>query len=193
MAKRAVFLDRDGVLIHDTDLLVDPEQVRFFDGAVRAVRDLHENGFLVVVVSNQSVIARGLVTHEQVGYINDLISEAISPEGGPVVPFYVCPHHPNATIDFYRVDCSCRKPRPGMLLEAAEQHDINLGASYIVGDRPSDIAAGSQAGCRTILVRTGEENSLLIESAGWPSARPIPNLVCNGIEEAAQLILKDAG
>jgi len=118
--KPAIFLDRDGVLIEDTDLLTSPEGIRILEGVPAALERLRASGFQLIVVSNQAVVARGFATKPEVESINRRIGELIVEAGGPGLDgFYFCPHHPKATLPAYRKVCDCRKPEPGMLLRAA--------------------------------------------------------------------------
>lgn len=139
----AVFLDRDGVLLDD--------ELHVMPGVRDALQRLHSAAFALVVVTNQTIISRGVATEEEVDEAHWRLREQL-PE---IDAFYVCPHHPNADVDRYRIECDCRKPRPGLLLRAAEELELDLARSWMVGDRISDIAAGARAGCRTVLVRTG--------------------------------------
>lgn len=192
--QRAVFLDRDGVLIRDADLLVLPEQVELSAGAPQAVGRLRASGFKVVVISNQTVIARGLASEEDVESVHNMIQKSLSSSGGGLIDrFYFCPHHPQATLPEYRIECQCRKPGPGMLLRAAGELDLDLEASYMVGDRPSDIIAGQSAGCRTILVQTGMHVAPPIYSPYAASMQVEPDYVCAGLDEAVDIILGPAG
>ncbi len=186
----AVFLDRDGVLIEDVDLLVSPAQVRLINGAAEAVKVLRGSGRLVVVVSNQTVVARGLVTEEDVQAVHDHIQRLLLTEGGETVDaFYFCPHHPNATLPQYRVACDCRKPRPGLLLQAAAERGIDLSRSWMIGDRITDIIAGRNAGCRAILVHSGRHLNVPIESPDPIDVVTRPDLVCRDMLEAAPMIV----
>ena len=154
----AVFLDRDGVLIEDVHLLARPEQVRLVPAAAAAVRALREGGFLVVVASNQSVVARGLASEADVARVHERVQELLRSAGGElatVSAFRFCPHHPHADVAAYRTECACRKPRPGMIIDACRELAIDAHSSYLVGDRLSDIAAGRAAGLTTILVESG--------------------------------------
>lgn len=191
MSERAVFLDRDGVLIADVHLLVGDEQIRLLPGTAQAVGDLKNAGFKVVVVSNQTVISRGLASESQVDVVNACIDQQIR----AVVSLgfdgiYYCPHHPHATLPKYRVTCECRKPRAGMLLQAARELDIDLTASYMVGDRISDIIAGRRAGCRVAQVRSwaSDERSIVFSE---PVDVPIePDFVGPDLPTVAAWILE---
>jgi len=188
---RAVLLDRDGVLVEDAHLLTRPEQIVVLPGVPQALRALDEAGFKLIVVSNQTVVARGLASEAEVRAVNSHLETLLQRAGAPrLAGFYVCPHHPNATLPQYRADCQCRKPRPGLFLQAAREHDIVLPRSFAVGDRITDIIAGAKAGCRTVLVRTGRHADAPIESpeAVDPSARP--DHVCATLAAAAGWIVQ---
>ena len=185
MSRRAVFLDRDGVLIRDVNLLTRTDQIEVYDCVPAALHRLKDAGWVLIVASNQTVVARGLATEQQVEALNFHLQSLLNHSFDG---WYFCPHHPNATLPTYRQDCECRKPRPGMLLQAARDLDIDLLASYMVGDRPSDIQAGFQAGCRTILLNTGKELAPTIESSIRITARP--DYVCPDLAAAADIILE---
>ncbi|MBT8496450.1 MAG: HAD family hydrolase [Deltaproteobacteria bacterium] len=159
----ALFLDRDGVLIEDIHLMTEVSAVRILPGVPEAVARAQALGLPVIGVSNQSVVARGMCTEEQVAAVNRHIeAEMIAAGCQPILAFYFCPHHPEATVAAYRQVCDCRKPNPGMLLRAASEHGIDLGASFMVGDRPTDVLAGYRAGCTTIAVDTGVQDVPLL-------------------------------
>lgn len=151
----AIFLDRDGVVIEDAHYLASPGQVRLIPGSADAIAALNRAGWPVVVVTNQSGVARGLFTAAMVEAVHDHLSEQLSGYGATVEAYYYCPHLPTAEVVAYRTDCECRKPRPGMLRRAAADLNLDLDRSWMVGDRASDLEAGAAAGARTILVRTG--------------------------------------
>jgi len=164
--RRAVFLDRDGVLIEDVHLLTRPEQVVIPLGVPAALRALSEAGFKLVVVSNQPVVARGLTSEPDVRAVHVHMESLLKGAGAPPLDrIYFCPHHPNATLPAYRVDCDCRKPKPGLFRRAAAELNLDLGASFAVGDRITDIIAGARAGCRTVLVQTGKHREKPIETS----------------------------
>ena len=154
--KQAVFLDRDGVLNQDPPHYAHRiDQLALIPHSDDAVKLLNEHGFLVIVISNQSGIARGFYTDREVVIFNQALFEKIQIKGGHIDANYYCPHHPDAKIKEYNINCSCRKPQPGMLLQAAKEHTIDLQNSYVIGDKLSDIEAGEKAGCHTIMVLTG--------------------------------------
>lgn len=190
---RAVFLDRDGVLIEDVDLLADPALVRPLPGVAPALRRLKNAGFLLIVLSNQAVVARGLATEDDVAAVNDEIQRQLILQGSPAFDaFYFCPHHPQATLEKYRVDCQCRKPRPGMFLRAAEKFHLDLPASFMVGDRLTDIAAGANAGCRTALVQTGRHLAPAIVTREPLDPDLKPDWTGPDLADAADWILENA-
>ena len=150
---KAIFLDRDGVINEDIDNLYKIENIKIISGVSEALRILKENDFKLIVISNQPVIARGLATEEEVEKINEEINLQIKKEVGiGIDKFYFCPHHPNANLEKYRILCNCRKPSPGLILQAAKEFDIDLSKSWMIGDRTSDVATGKNAGCKTILI-----------------------------------------
>ncbi len=188
--RRAVFLDRDGVLNEDVHLITTVEQLRVLDGVPRALRELKEAGFQLVVISNQPVVARGLVNVVGVARLNQALGDMIRESGGPGLDgFYFCPHHPTADVEAFRMECDCRKPRPGLIERACADHGLDASQSYMVGDRITDIAAGRHAGCRTILVTTGRENDAPIEGASDADLAVRPDHLCPGLPEAARWIM----
>ena len=152
---RAVFLDRDGTINVEKDYLHCIEDFEFIPGVPEAISALNKAGFLVVVVTNQSGVARGYYDLEAVHTLHAHIAQRLAPAGAVIDAWYVCPHHPENGIGEYLCDCFCRKPLPGMLLEAAERYAIDLSASYMVGDKLADVNAALAAGCTPLLVRTG--------------------------------------
>lgn len=186
----AVFLDRDGVLIEDVPLLTDWRDIKVIAGVPLALRRLSAHGFKLIVVTNQAIVARGLLQESDVCAMNRHIAQILVKEGAPAIDgFYFCPHHPNATLPLYRVNCFCRKPEPGLLWKAARDHDINLETSFAVGDRQTDIVAGAKAGCRTVLVRTGAHRAPLIETAAPVDLHIKPDYVCFDLGKAAEWIM----
>lgn len=148
--RRAVFLDRDGVLIRDVVHLTDASQIEILPGAPAGVRRLHRAGWMIVVVTNQSVVARGMVSEDELRRIHDALESRLLVRGAALDAIYYCPHHPEGAIDAYRVVCDCRKPAPGLLLRAASDLGIDLRASVMIGDAATDVEAGRRAGCRTV-------------------------------------------
>lgn len=188
--KAAVFLDRDGVLVQDVDLLIRREDMRLLAGVPEALGLLKRAGYSLNVVSNQTVVARGMASEAEVSALNEHLQQMIEQAGGPRLDgWYFCPHHSKATVPAYRINCQCRKPQPGMLLRAARELDLNLSASFMVGDRITDIIAGSAAGCNTILVQTGKHLERPIETAEPLDMSILPDYVCADLSAAVQWIL----
>ena len=147
---RALFVDRDGTLVEEENYLDDPARARLTPGAAAGLRAVRAAGFLVLVVSNQAGVARGFYGEDTVRAIDRRLEEMLEAEGARVDRYYFCPHHPEFTGP-----CRCRKPEPGMLVDAARDFDLDLAACWVVGDRLTDVEAGSRAGVPGILVRTG--------------------------------------
>ncbi len=154
---KAVFLDRDGVVIKDTHHLHSIKDVELLPKAAEAIRKLNEKDYKAIIITNQPVVARGLCTEEEAIEINNYIKELLLKENARIDAVYYCPHHPTAGDNpKYTKVCECRKPKPGMILQAARDFKINnLEECFIVGDTTGDIKAGKAAGCKTILVKTG--------------------------------------
>ena len=152
----ALFLDRDGVLIEEVEYLAKLELVKLIPGAAAVVRRANDAGWRVVIVSNQSGVARGLFPESFLAEVHrEIARQLLEKTGATVDASYYCPHHPSEGQGVYRIACDCRKPKPGMLLRAAQELGIDLAESWMIGDRRTDLEAGAAAGCRTILVRTG--------------------------------------
>lgn len=168
MKNKAFFLDRDGVINVEADYLHEPEQVELIPGTAAALRRLHAGGYLAVVTTNQSGVARGMFDLAAVHAVHDRIQELLADDGEQLDAFYICCHHPQ-----YTGSCDCRKPAPGLILRAAAELDIDPASSYMVGDRLSDLEAGRRAGCRaSYLVKTGygAAEAERAAAAGFPVA-----------------------
>lgn len=187
--KRAVLLDRDGVLVPDHGLLTEPAGLHLLPGVAGALSQLSAAGWRLAVVTNQPVVARGLIDEAGLAAIHRRLADLITAAGGPRLDgIFACPHHPEAAVAAYRQACACRKPRPGLLLAAARALDLDLAASWMVGDRPSDIAAGRAAGCRTIQVETGKHNATPIRGDGYQAGTE-PEHRCADLAAAVGIIL----
>ena len=181
--RRAVFLDRDGTINVEKDYLHKIEDFEFIPGVPAAIKRLKAAGFLVIVVSNQSGVARGYFDEQAVNRLHRHIQAELAGYGTSIDAFYFCPHHPEQGVGAYKVACDCRKGAPGMLLRAAADHDIDLQQSFMIGDKLADIEAGAGAGCRNILVMTGY---------GAQAAAQAENAVletCPDLAGAARMIL----
>ena len=162
----AVFLDRDGVVNYEVNLLSKPEQVQLIPGAAEAIRYINASGFLAIIVTNQPVIARNLCDLTDLKYIHDWLETLLGRQHAYLNAFYFCPHHPDAGYPEerkeYKIVCNCRKPAPGMLLQAAADWNIDMAHSYMIGDSQRDIQAGERAGCsQSFLIPTNTPDTLL--------------------------------
>ncbi|UCF10258.1 MAG: HAD-IIIA family hydrolase [Candidatus Bipolaricaulota bacterium] len=184
MARRAVFLDRDGVINNHGDYINHPDDMLLIDGSAAAIRRLNEAGLPVVVITNQGGIAMGFITEEDLKRIHRRMDDLLAAEDAHVDAIYYCPFHPKGTVPAYRKVSPLRKPGMGMIELARDEHDIDLAASYFVGDMTGDILAGQRAGCRTVLVATGFGGS-----DGEHEAEP--DLRADDLPEAVGLILKE--
>lgn len=181
MRRKAVFLDRDGVINEDSGWIRRSEDLVVFPFAARAIRQLNERGWLIIVVSNQSAVARELCTHDEIERIHQELQNQVAREGARIDAFYYCPHHP----DFGTVrDCDCRKPKTGMIDRAVERFGIDRDPSYLIGDKTSDLLAGKRAGLKTILVRTGE-------GGRDQACDAIPDVTVADLAEAVKWILAE--
>jgi len=180
--KRAVFLDRDGTINVEKEYLHRPEEFEFIPGVPEAIRLLRTAGFRVIVVTNQSGVARGYYDEQAVEALHRHLDGELARYDTGVDAYYFCPHHPVEGVGEYRTACDCRKPLPGMLIQAARDFGLDLGRSYIVGDKLADVEAGLAAGCGTVLVRTGY---------GERAAGKVPEgvTVCDDLLAAAEAIV----
>lgn len=185
MSNNAVFLDRDGTLNEDPGYISDPEKVVLFPDTGRALAKLKQYGFLLIVISNQSGIARGMMTSKDVDAVNEKLNTLLSEYKVRIDAFYYCPAHP----DYSAVeDCDCRKPSPKLVIEAAKEFNVDLQKSYFIGDSVSDIKCGKNAGLKTILVRTGkgEESFSILQKEN-----NFPTFVADNLINACNFILGD--
>jgi D-glycero-D-manno-heptose 1,7-bisphosphate phosphatase len=181
MAQPAVFLDKDGTLIKDVPYNIDPAQIELVDGSTHSLKRLRAAGYRLVVVTNQSGVARGLFPETAMQGVRAQIETLL---GLQLDGFYYCPHHPRGTLPAYAIECECRKPNPGMLLTAARDLDLDLAASWMVGDILNDVEAGHRAGCRAILIDNGNETEWI------PGPHRQPDYTVGGLSEAADRILE---
>lgn len=153
--RRAVFLDRDGTLNEEVHYLSQPEQLNLLPTAAETIAMLNQREIAVVVITNQAGIARGIFTEQHLQIIHDRLTQMLAAFNAKLDGIYYCPHHPTAGIGEYLTVCHCRKPMPGMLIQAAQELNLDLSQSLMIGDRDIDLQAGANAGCKTALVRTG--------------------------------------
>ena len=185
MPNLAVFLDRDGTLNEDPGYISDPEKVVLYSDTGDALSLLKKYGFLLIVISNQSGISRGLMTSKDVDAVNDKINYLLSEFKVKIDAFYYCPAHP----DFSTVEeCDCRKPSPKLLFEAAKEFNVDLQKSYFIGDTLADVQCGKNAEIKTILVRTGkgEETISILQKEN-----NFPTFVAENLLNACKFILSD--
>ena len=180
----AAFLDRDGVLVEDVDFVAHPRQLRVLPGVPQALIRLRAAGYRLIVVTNQPVVARGWASEDDVAAIHRVLAAHLRQAGAMIDGWYFCPHHPEATDRRYRLDCDCRKPLPGLLRRAATDHQLSLGASVMIGDRLTDVAAGAAAGCRTVWVQTGRHLDPLIRTRHALPANLAADQVCADLPAA---------
>lgn len=161
--QKAIFLDRDGTINKYVGFLRNEDELELLPGACDAIREINDSGYLAIVVTNQPVIARGEVTIEQLALIHAKLETLLGEGGAYVDGIYYCPHHPDkgfeGEVPELKIDCECRKPKPGLLIKASNDFNIDLASSWMVGDSESDVKAGLAAGCRTVLLN--EKTSLL--------------------------------
>lgn len=181
--RKAVFIDKDGTLISNVPYNADPDKIVLEDGAIEGLRLLQTKGYALIVVSNQAGIAHGYFREEDMQPVIARVRELLLEGGITLDGFYFCPHHPAGKVTQYAVSCECRKPLPGMILQAAEQMDIFLPESWMIGDILNDVEAGNRAGCQSVLLNNGNETVWEMNDYNKPEYIAIDLL------EAAQLIV----
>lgn len=187
--KKAVFLDRDGVInalvpnpsTGDWEAPLAANQVRLLNGVSQAIRALTDAGYLLFVVSNQPNYAKNKASLEEIQKIHEKIEQKLAKAGARINAFFYCYHHPSGTKPGYSAQCDCRKPSPFFLLQAAKKHNLDLASSWMIGDRNSDIECGLAAGVRTILLRSLQD--------GGKRGPAIPGAYANNLPEAVSLII----
>jgi D-glycero-D-manno-heptose 1,7-bisphosphate phosphatase len=184
--KRAVFLDRDGTVIEEVGYLNRLDRVAFFPWSVDAIRVLNDAGLLVVVVTNQAGVARGYFDEALVCETHALIDRRLAAGRARVDAYYYCPHHPDGVVESLRLACECRKPRPGMMRQAARDLDIDIPGSFVVGDRWLDVEMGRAAGATAVLVRTGYGQN----EERRPEGQAAADYVADNLMDAASWILR---
>jgi len=186
----AIFLDRDGTINEEVGYLDSLDKLVIFPSAFEAIRLINQSGRKVIVVTNQAGVARGLFGEDLVETIHAALREALRRRGAFIDAFYYCPHHPTEGLPPYRQSCDCRKPAPGLFLRASREWNLDLSASWMIGDRYNDMEAAHRAGARGILVKTGYGADAL-SGEGPDTATPAgkPDLVADDILQAVHLIL----
>jgi len=181
---KAIFVDKDGTLIVDIPYNTDPSLIQFQEGALKSLKILQDRGYLIIIVSNQSGLSKGYFKEEDLECVKNAIEQRLLNANVKLSGFYFCPHHPEGTILRYAQRCDCRKPLPGMLLKAAQDFDIDLTRSWMIGNTVTDIEAGKRAGCFTILINN--QGNLKISDRS-----KAPTLVAQSIGDIGSFILKD--
>ncbi len=182
--QKAVFLDKDGTLIYDIPYNADPARIMLQQSVAAGLRRLQSHGYLLIIISNQSGVAHGYFTIAALKAVKEKIEELLAEQGIILNGFYYCPHHPEGKIKAYAVQCDCRKPLPGLFLGAAKELNIDLSASWMIGDILHDVEAGNRAGCQTILIDNGNETE-------WQSGPyRTPAYMAASINAAADFILQ---
>jgi D-glycero-D-manno-heptose 1,7-bisphosphate phosphatase len=184
MSDKAVFLDRDDTLIEDPGYISNPKQVKLLNGVAEALIELKALGYKLVVVTNQSAVARGIVTEKVLGEIHNRLKQLLAEKNAFLDGIYYCPFHPDGTVGKYRKESNLRKPNPGMLLKAAKEMDIDLEQSWCVGNGIRDIEAGLRAGCKTILIDLPSRQQQL------KPGQPRPNHKAVNMKEVVNIIKK---
>jgi len=189
MAERAVFLDRDNTIIDNDGYLGDSSKVKLLTGAATALSAIRALGYRLIVVSNQSGVARGMFDESAVEAVNQEMCRQLREQAGAHIDAsYYCPYHPEAPIAEYKLDHDWRKPKPGMLKQAAADFGLDLSQSWMIGDQPRDIAAGAAAGCRTILLRDPDHKSA---DSDPPSLEVSPNFIVKTLADAARIVARE--
>ncbi|MCP3982634.1 MAG: D-glycero-beta-D-manno-heptose 1,7-bisphosphate 7-phosphatase [bacterium] len=190
MGRRAILLDRDGTLNEEVGYVDHVERLTLIERSADAVRAANEAGWQTVAITNQSGVARGMLDESRLAEVHDRLRHLLAESGARLDGIYYCPHHPDEGAPPYRDDCDCRKPKAGMLLRARDEMGIDLSASYMVGDRAFDMAAGAAAGATPVLVLTGVGRRTLEDGSIPEHARPAH--VAENLWEATRWILQHA-
>lgn len=182
MKSKAIFIDKDGTLVKDIPYNVDPTRIFFEEGVKEALSILSAEGFKLIMISNQSGVARGYFQEYDLEPVKEKIQEELLEVQVQFDAFYFCPHHPCGIVDKYTLECECRKPLPGMILQAAKDFNIDLFQSWMIGDILHDVEAGNRADCRTILINNGNETE-------WKSGPfRVPSFIAQNFLDAAHII-----
>ncbi len=185
--QKAVFLDRDGTIIKHVDLMHSVNELRLLPGVARAINQMNKLGFLVIVTTNQPVVARGLIEPKEVDEIHGVLIRRLSGKGAKIDGIYYCPHHPDANLPKYRLRCRCRKPEPGMILKGLKDLKINPKKSFMIGDALIDVVSGKKAGLKTILVKTGPGHARL--DVKYKNIKP--DFTVKNLEQAVKIIINN--
>jgi len=184
MSDKAIFLDRDDTLIEDPGYINNPRQVKLIRGVARCLAEFRNMGYKLIVVSNQSGIARGFVTEKALGQIHERLEKLLSEKSVSLDRIYYCPYHPDGVIEKFRRESEDRKPNPGMILTAAKEMDIDLSESWMLGNSGRDIEAGQRAGCMTIMIDNFKRTKK------YDKIEAIPDYQAVNMKEAVNIIKK---
>lgn len=184
----AVFIDRDGTISEEVGYVNHPSRYRVFPYAAEAIRLLNEAGYLAVLVTNQAGVARGYFAESMITEVHNLLTQELASAGARLDAIYYCPHHPTVGAESYRLDCDCRKPKPGLILRAAKDLNVDLNESWMLGDRYSDVQLAHNAGVRAGFVLSGYgRGEYEFQSDAW---REQPDLIAEDLLHAVREILR---
>jgi D-glycero-D-manno-heptose 1,7-bisphosphate phosphatase len=185
----AVFMDRDGTMTVEGGYINHPSRLKLITGTAEAVKMLNDNGIYAVVTTNQAGVARGYFTEDLIHVVHNRMRELLARKGAQLDAVYYCPHHPREGGPGYRLDCNCRKPRPGMIEQACKELPIDLSRSYMVGDKISDSEFGHALGVKTVMVMTGYgRGEYEYQRQDWKDQ---PDYIAKDLRAAVQWILSD--
>ncbi|MBT1703818.1 D-glycero-alpha-D-manno-heptose-1,7-bisphosphate 7-phosphatase [Chryseosolibacter indicus] len=182
--RKAIFLDKDGTLIKDVSYNVDPSLIVLEENCTEGLKLLQDEGYLLVIISNQSGVAHGYFSENKLEGVRLRLDELLGEHGVKLDAMYYCPHHPKGSVSPYAINCDCRKPMPGMIIKASKDFNIDLSASWMIGDILNDVEAGNRAGCRTILIDNGNETEWIKDEYREPTYK------ASSINEAASFIFQ---
>lgn len=183
--KPAVFLDRDGTLIEEIGYICNPDDIKLIEGTAEAVKKINDNGYLAIVVTNQSGVARGYFDEECVHRLNNALAKLLKEQNAYFDGVYYCAHHPKGTVKKYSIECNCRKPKPGLINQALKDfEEIDISKSYVIGDKLIDVELAHNSGCKGILVKTGYGADMSKDSS-----KTTPDFIANNVNDAVEWIL----
>jgi len=188
MTRRAIFMDRDGTISEEVGYVNHLSRYKLLPRSIDAIRMINDAGFLAIVATNQSGVARGYFAEALVGAVHERLLSWVHEGGARLDAIYYCPHHPREGPPSFRADCDCRKPRPGMLLRAAREHGIDLTGSYMIGDSRVDMEAAAAAGVRPVLVLTGYGRGLVDHQSDRLKVKPLT--IAEDLHEAVRFIIE---
>lgn len=191
MKRRAVFIDRDGTISEEVGYINHSSRFRLFPYSAEAIRHLNDSGWLAIVITNQAGVARGYFSEAMIETVHAQMKKEVTAAGGKIDAIYYCAHHPSVGEAPYRIDCECRKPKPGLITRAANDLDIDLASSWMIGDRYSDVELARNAGVKSFFVLSGYGRGEWEHQRSSWSAQP--DLVAGNLLEAVQMIVSTEG